>query len=376
MYEERLRSWKDTCARLARDEGGDGAPASSQAEDAQEDEPGGAAGPSQPQQHVDAGYVPFTQAEQSQLDGTHRKPLYEGTRLRPEAVEQLRTAVRQGHTGREGPFDPVVPDSNETGHGPHTGDVPPDPAPAAAAAAQPADSAKPEQTRRSARLASAGQTAAEPEQAEQPRSNRGSGRWFPTVFTNAYNSLTSSFRSTPPAAASAGPQQDEVVSQLTSETEGTSSDAVPAASPTRRQPPRAAKAAASQRLAAVTSDRHDLRAQAQTPPRSQLGAAASEARAGGGRGRPLAPRRRAAPALSEAAADDFSDEGAHHPLHKCAGIVTMHLADAEVAWLALTPSTPHPLSEVLLSTLVLSHVYSAVASAFCCSKMNRCDPNH
>ena len=311
MYEEKLRAWKDTCARLARDEGGDAA---------QGEDPGGDAGPSQQpqQQRMDAGYVPFTQAEQSQLDGTHRKPLYyEGPRLQPEAVEQLRIAARQGLAGRDGPYDPVVPDSDGPSHDPHGDHAMPDPAPSADAAQRddPAGSqpAEPEQTRRSARLASAGQKAAEAEQAEQPRSNhRGSGRWsFPTVITNAYNSITSSFRSTPPAAA-AGAQQDEVVSQMTSETEGTSSDAVPLASPTRQQPFRAAKAAASQRLAAVASDRPDARSQAQTPERSQAGPAASQGRAGGGRGRPLAPRRRAPPAVPEAAWGESSDEvGAH-----------------------------------------------------------------
>ncbi len=313
VYEEKLRAWKDTCARLARDERGDAA---------QWEDPGSEAGPSQQpqQQHMDAGYVPFTQAEQSQLDGTHRKPLYyEGPRLQPEAVEQLRTAARQGLAGRDGPHDiPVVPDSDGPSHGPHGEHSLPDAAPSAGAA-QPDDPAgsqpaePPEQTRRSARLASASQKAAEGEQAEQPRSNRGSGRWsFPNVFTNALNSITSSFRSTPPAAA-AGPQQDEVVSQLTSETEGTSSDAVPSASPTRRQPHRAAKAAASQRLAAVASDRPDTRSQAHTPERSQAWPAASLGRAGGGRGRLLAPRRRAAPVGPEAVAGDSSDEGAHQP---------------------------------------------------------------
>jgi len=311
VYEEKLRAWKDTCARLARAGGGDAALG---------DDPGGEAGPSQqPQQHMDAGYVPFTQAEQSQLDGTHRKPLhYEGPRLQPEAVEQLRIAARKGLTAPDGADDvPVVPDSDGPSHGPHSDHELPDAAPAANAA-QPDDlmgsqPAEPEQTRRSARLASASQKAAEGEQAEQPRSNRGSGRWsFPNVFTNALNSITSSFRSTPPAAA-AGPQQDEVVSQLTSETEGTSSDAVPSASPTRRQPHRAAKAAASQRLAAVASDRPDTRSQAHTPERSQAWPAASLGRAGGGRGRLLAPRRRAAPVGPEAVAGDSSDEGAHQP---------------------------------------------------------------
>ena len=305
LYEGRLRAWKDACARL----GGDSAPAGDHAEDAREEDTGDEAGPSQPQQHTDAGYVPFTQAEQSQLDGTHRKPLYENLRLQPEAVEHLRAAVRRG----EGTQDPVVPDSDGLGHGSRNDQEMPDSAQVdtAAETANPAGS-QPEQTRRSRRLASAGQKAADAEQAEQPRSNRGSGRWFPTAFTNALNSITSSFRSTPPAAAAAEPQQqDEVVSQLTSETEGTSSDAVPGASPKRRQPPRAAKAVASQRLAAGASDRHESTAEAQqSPPHSQQGAASSQGRAGGGRGRPLAPRRRAAPVVSaEAAVGELVDEG-------------------------------------------------------------------
>ena len=304
-YDERLREWKENCALLARGAAGDDneparVPDTGDMQPEDDD-----AGPSAPH-HMDAAYVPFTQAEQSQLDGTHRRPMYiEGPRLQPEAAEQLRL----GHAGL--PANPSEPQVAE-----------PD---AAEAEAEPA--------RRSARLASASQNRAEPEQTDQPSRNRASGGFISNMFNSALNTLTGGqWGSTPPPP---GPQQSEgaaaAAAEPGSETEGTVTNAYLMGSPTRRQPPRAAKAKTAEQTAAVPVDhRGDAGVQAQPSARPKQVATASSSRAGSVRSRGLMPRaatrtkpqaaegesRALAPraawvARPDVADGESSDEGAH-----------------------------------------------------------------